>query len=260
MPSTLATHRRGATLAIVAAILLANPLYVGLFVEQPRPRSPTGYAATAVDPSTEDGQDTLIQHLGSDEILEVEFLEESRDAEQYRAPLRAAAVLRRARGNESVRVRDDAVALTLSRLGATSQFVTFHTDDPAAYYRFSVAQENDSVVVRLERATREAVARFIFHQDSIRYASLPGYQRETVDRVLAAGDSGYRPSNDEFVHLTDQVLLKGGTPYVFTERMHVDDFGVTARDLASGLLSALGFVLLLAAVIVTTLADRSASR
>lgn len=267
MASPLSHARRGAVLAILAALLLANPLYLGLFVEEPRPRSPTGYAATAVDPSTPDGQRTIIRALGSDDILDVDSLREANRyspyGPRYRGPDGAVRALERARENGSARVSNETVGFTLGRVAASYEFVVFpedadgDSDGEVTYYRLEAYQAADgSTVVTIDETTREAVARYILHQDAVLYSSLPRYQRESVENVLDAGQSGYRPYNDEFVDLTDNVVVTDDSYYVFSATMHVDDFGPSARDLGGGLLYLLGFLALLVAAVSTWLSIR----
>lgn len=261
MASPLDHARRGAVLAIIAAVLLSNPLYLGLFVEEPAPRSPTGYTASRVDPATPEGQETIIRAVGSDEILDIDHLAEvnrySPHGSVYRGANGSAVALRRARENGTTRVENGTVAFTLGRLAASYEFVAFHDDGDVRFYRFTVERTDGTTVVSVTNATRSAVARYILHQDVVLFTSLPEYQRETVTEVIQADRNGYRPSNDEFVQLTDNVVLKGDTFYVFREGIHVDDFGPSTRDLASIVLYALGLLLLLAAVASVLLASRA---
>jgi predicted metallopeptidase len=54
--------RIAAVLGIFAAALLANPAYVGLAIEEPRERSPTGDTATAIDPANESDQRLVVRN------------------------------------------------------------------------------------------------------------------------------------------------------------------------------------------------------
>lgn len=260
MGTPLTRARRGAVLALLAALLLANPLYVGLFVDEPESRSPTGYTAVAIDPGNAADQRTVVQAVGGDEVLQVDGLAEANEyspyGDRYRAPGDAAAVLRRARSDGSARTADADAAFTLRRVLANHRFVAATGGDARRYYRANLAETGNGVRVTLSPVNRSTVARSVLHGDATLYTSLPRYQRETVDAVLAADESGYRPYNDEFDELTDDVLVKGDTYYVFRAGIHVDDFGPTGRDLLSFGLYALGVLFALVAVVLAALSYR----
>lgn len=251
--------RRGAVLGLLAALLLANPLYVGLFVDAPRTRDPTGYVATPVDPSNASDQQTIIRRLGDEEILDVGTLRAAASDSQetrYRAPGRALSVLRQARENGTARTSHETASFTLHRVIASHRYVTFPHDDPGQYYRVAIEERNGAAVVTARPVDRATVARFLVYRDSRLYASLPTYQRETVDKVLAA-EYSYRPYNEEFEQLTDNLLIKDGTYYLFSTGIHADDFGISTRDLVSFGLSVLGALAFLAALGFTLLAART---
>lgn len=254
MASALRDARRGAVFGVLAALLLANPLYVGMLVDQPRSRSPTGYHAQAVDPANASDQQALLVHLGDEAVVDVEALANAREynpyGHRYRAPAKAAALLREAR-NGSVRTTDEDVAFTLRRLGASRRFVSVPDGEDDHYFELDVGEANGSTVVGLDPVDRATVARHVFYANARLYGSLPGYQRDTVDDVVAA-EGSYRPYNDEFVHLTDDVVVRNGTAYLFTARVHVDDFGPSTQALVSAALSLLGVLSLLVALVATS--------
>lgn len=263
--AALTRARRGALLAILAAALLANPLYVGLIVDQPRERSPTGYAATAVDPSTPEGRERILDAVGDDDVLAVHELADANEyspyGDEYRASGAAAEALRRARDADGDRARVDAedAAFTLGRVAANHRFVWFGEDRPA-YYRLDVTRTDDGgAVVALARTNRSAVVEYLVRRDAVLYDSLPEYRRETVDAVIAADESGYRPYDDGFYELTDRIVVKDGTYYVFRAAVHVDDFGFGPQAAASALLTLVGLVALLGAVGLTAWSFRTAA-
>jgi hypothetical protein len=251
---------RGALLAIVAALLLANPIYVGLFVDPPESRSPTGYAATAVDPANAADRGAILAALGDDEVLDVEELagenEYSPYGDRYRAPRRAAELLRRAAEDGTSRTDDADAAFTLRRVGAGYRYAAVGDGDSARFFRFSVGARDGATVVTTREVNRSTVAEYVVYSDARLYSSLPGYQRETVEKVIAADEGGYRPYNDEFHEVTDDLLVRNGTYYVFSAAVHADDFGPSARTLVELLLSLLGIVSLVAAAVLTALSYR----
>lgn len=255
--------RRGALFAIVAALLLANPLYVGPLVNDPeqRTRIATGYTATAVDPTNASGQRTIITSLGDDEILEIEEFasvnEYSYYGDRYRAPTEASALLRRATENGTVRTGNGTVAFTLARIAADYRFLAISGGESVRYFRFDVVT-GDGAVVTATPVNQSSVAWYIVYSDTRLYTSLPDYQRETIEKVIDANEYGYRPYNDGFVHLTDELVLKNDTYYVFSPAIHVDDFDVGAmvEAVLKLVLSLFGGLSLLAAVAFTTLSYR----
>lgn len=252
-PASLRHARRGAVFAMLAAVLLANPLYIGLFVDEPRQRSPVGYTAVAVDPASPEDQETIIAQLGDEEILDIDRLRGA-EGERYAAPTRAAEVLRQARDRGTTRTTGANVTFTLRRVEANHRYVVF--PETGRYYRFAVERRNNTTVVTTTPVNQSDVAQFLVHRDIRRYSSLPEYQRETVRKVIESDRAGYRPYNEEFTELTDALLRKDGTYYVFVQGIHVDDFGITTRDLLTAGLSALGVLSLLAGVLFTALAYR----
>jgi hypothetical protein len=261
MTTALTRARRGAALALVGALLLATPAYLGLVVEEPRSRSPTGYTATAVDPANASDQQTLLRTVGNDDVLVVEHLtRETGDAPyggKYRAPAVAADVLQRASTEGSATTGDPDAAFTLRRLLANHRYVATGDRDARQYYRADLADDGDGgVTVTLAPVDRATIARHVLHRDVTRYSGLPEYQRETVDEVLAAPRGGYRPYNERFGELTDDVLLKDGTYYVFRTGLHVDDFGSSTREPLALVLAVLGALSVLAGAALTGLSYR----
>ena len=254
---SLTRARSGAVLALVGALLLANPLYVGLLVDEPRSRSPTGYVGVPVDPANASDQATVIQRVGGDDVLALDELASANEyspyGDRYRAPAGAADVLRRARTDGSASTDDAEVAFTLRRVLASHRYVAVDDGEVPRYYRATVEESEASVAVTLTSVDRSTVARYVLQRDARLYSALPGYQRETVDAVLAHEGAGYRPYNDEFADLTDDVVVKDGTYYVFRAGVHADDFGPTGREVASLVLSALGALAFLIASVLTGL-------
>lgn len=260
-----ALARRGALLAVVAAVLLANPLYVGLVVDEPRERSPTGYTATAVDPGNATDQRLLLREVGGDDVLELEAFAGTNDyqpyGDAYRAPGEAAAVLRRAVDEGRTRADGDAVEFTLNRALASYRYVAVGgrpgaEDETARYYRVRAEVADGATVVTATEVDRRAVVRYVFHRDARLYASLPDYQKETVRNVVADDDYGYRPYNDEFVDLTGNVLVMDDAYYVFSTGVHADDFGPSTHGLVSGVLGLFGVLFLGAGAVLTVLSYR----
>ena len=253
---------RGAVLGIVAALLLANPAYVGLVMNEPRERSPTGYTATAITPTNASDQRTVVNRLGEEEVLTIAQLEDANEyspyGPRYEAPGRAADSLRTAVETGTARTTGDDVTFTLRRVGANYRYLRTHGDesDAARYHRFDVARVNGSTVVTTTRVNRSTVAQYLVYKDARLYTALPEYQRETVDEVIAADEYGYRPYNDEFHEITESVVVKDGTYYVFTVGVHVDDFGPSTKTVVSLLLAALGTLALVASIVFTLLATR----
>lgn len=258
MTTALTRARRGAALALVGALLLANPAYLGLVVDEPRSRSPTGYTATAIDPANTSDQQTLLRTVGNDEVLVVDHLTRETGGDpyggEYRAPGAAADVLRRASTEGSATTTDADSTLTLRRLLANHRYVATGDRDARQYYRADLADDGDGgVTVTLAPVDRATVARHVLYRDVVRYSGLPPYQRETVDEVLAAPRGGYRPYNDQFGELTDDVLLKDGTYYVFETGIHADDFGPSTKGALALLLGVAGALAVLAGAALTGL-------
>jgi hypothetical protein len=252
--------RRAALLAIVAALLLANPLYVGAVVDEPPSRSPTGYTATAVDPTNASDQRRLIRAVGGDDVVSVAELADANEyqphGDAYRAPGRAATLLRTAAADGAAHTDDADAGFTLHRVGASYRYVAVDGTNGTRYYRVGVGTTGGGTTVTATAVDRATVARGVLYADARLYASLPAYQRETVDAVIAADESGYRPYNDEFVDLTDDVLVKDDAYYVFSAGVHVDDFGPSRQWIVEALLTLLGLVSLVAAAVLTAVSFR----
>lgn len=251
--------RIGAVLAILAALLLANPMYAGLFTEN-RERQPTGYAAVPVDPSTSDDQRAIVQQLGTDEILHVASMEDgygSPYGRTYRAPRRAGSLLRQARTAGNASTTAHATSRTLHRIAANYEFVVFEKNDEPSYYRIRIATQSNGTVVSLTPADLSAVAAYVVDSDAILLSSLPSYQRETFRKLKDAGEYGYRPYSDEVHDMTDNLVVQDDTYYLLEERIHVDDFNILPALVRLGF-TGLGIVLLLGAVLSTAKSFRSA--
>ena len=260
MGNPVTRARRAAILALLASLLLANPLYVGLFFEEPRHRSPTGYSTKVIDPTIGPDAKVVIRELGDDEVLYVETLldrsDYNREGSQYEAPMETAVLLQEAQVNTSVTTDREDVSFTLHRLDANFQFAAFDSADGTQFSRFEVEERNGSTVVTTHTASRSAVAEYIVYDDARLYSALPGDEQRVVDKVISAEDYGYRPYEDEdFGHLIDDLVVKNGTYYVFVDAIHVDDFGFDVRTVASFLLYASGLVLFLIAAVLTALTD-----
>ncbi len=249
---------RGALLGVLAALLLVNPAYVGLAVDDPEPRSSRGYTATEVDPTNVTDQRLLVRRFGDSAVLSVDEFADANEyspyGPRYRTPRESAALLRTATEEGTTGTDSDRVAFTLERVGASHRFLRVG-DDPAQYYRFDVTTEDERTLVTTEAVNRWTVARHVFHANARLYSSLPGYQRETVDAVVAAEDY-YRPTNDEFHEVTESVVVDGERYYVFSASVSVDDFGPSTRGLVSLVLSGLGALALLGSVAFTLEATR----
>jgi hypothetical protein len=258
---SLTRARRGAVLALVGALLLANPAYLGLVVDEPRSRSPTGYTGTPIDPANASDQRTLLRTVGGDDVLSVdEFAganEYSPYGDTYRAPRAAADALRRAVESGTATTDDPDAAFTLRRALANHRYVATGERDARQYYRADLDDGDDGLTVTVTPVNRSTVARHVLYSDVVLYSGLPEYQRETVDEVVAADELGYRPYNDEFGELTDQVVRKDGTYYVFETAIHADDFGPSTKGLLALLLAALGALSVLAGAALTGLSYRS---
>lgn len=245
---------RGALLGILAALLLVNPTYVGVVVDDPESRTPTGYTATEITLTNATDQRALITELGDDEVLDAEQFADANEyspyGDRYRAPAEAAERLRTAAADGTATTDAADVRFTLQRIGANYRYLRLGDGDATRYYRFDVTGESEQVVVAAEAVNRSTVARHVFYRDARQYSSLPGYQRETVDAVVTADDY-YRPTNDEFHEVTRSVVVRDGQPYVFEAAIHVDDFGPSAKSLVSLALSGLGVLALFVSVAFT---------
>ena len=245
---------RGAVLGILAALLLVNPVYVGVVLDEPESKSPTGYTATEITPTDATDQRLLVTHLGDDEVVDVgQFADANEYAhygDRYREPEEAAKRLRTAAEDGVVRADREDVRFTLERVGASYRYLRLGDGDATRYYRFAVDRAGDETVVTAEAVNRSTVAQHVLSRDSRLYSSLPGYQKETVDAVIAADDY-YRPTNDEFHEVARSVVVKDGRYYVFRASIHVDDFGFSTKSLVVLALRGLGVLSLFASVAFT---------
>lgn len=256
MADAVSRARRATVLALVGGLLVANPLYLGFFVEEPRPRSPTGYTANVIDPTITPEAPLVIDRLGEDEVLDLSRLQDDSTLEPtgttYEEGAAAASAIRAAVENGTTTTDQDAVAVTLNRLDAHFEFVATDSGGTPTYHRFEVEKSDERTIVTAGNASKTAVARYIVSDDMRRYSALSPSQQAAVDKVLEAGDYGYRPYQDAgFDSIRDNVIVKDGTYYVFAERIHADDFIFSGRFLVGGILSVLGVVLMLIAVVVT---------
>lgn len=256
-----ATARRGAVLALVAVVLLSNPMYVPHLVDEAESQSGTSYGAFPVDPGNYSDQERIERAVGEDDVVDVEGLAGANEhavyGDEYEAPRAAAAVLERAIETGNASTGDADAAFTLRRVAAVHEFALADADT-RTYYRIDAEASGNATgsttaaTVTAERVTRDAVADYLVHRDAVLYTSLPGYQRDTLDEAVEAGDRGYLPQeNEQLWELTDDVVVRNDTYYVVEPVAAVDDFGPSPRRTASLLLSGLGALAALAAVVLT---------
>lgn len=256
MADAVSRARRATVLALIGGLLVANPLYVGLFVDESRSRVPTGYTSQVVDPTITPEAAMVIDRLGHDEVLPVSWFGERPTMGpldyRYEEAEAAADVLREAIENGQATTDSEAVGFTLSRLDAHFQFVSSHDGETPAYHRFEVASRNGTTVVTAAETTETAVARYIVHDDARRYPALSQSQQRAIDQILEADDYGYRPYQDAgFEEIHDAVIVKDGTYYVFAESVHVDDFNFGGPALIGGVLTLVGLLLMVVAAVVS---------
>jgi hypothetical protein len=264
-----ATARRGAVLALVAVVLLANPIYVPHLVDEDESQSGTSYGAFPVDPGNASDQRRIERAVGDDDVVDVAALADANEqavyGDEYAAPEAAAAALERAIETGNASTSDADAAFTLRRVAAVHEFALADAD-ARTYYRIdagpagnATGDEAAAATVTAERASRGAVADFLVHRDAVLYASLPESQRAAVEEAIAAGDRGYLPEDSEALWgLTDDIVVRDDTYYVVEPVAAVDDFGPSTRRLASLLLSGLGALAAVAALVLTARSYRTA--
>ncbi|MUV61318.1 hypothetical protein [Halobacterium sp. CBA1126] len=259
-----ARARRAAVLALLAAVLLVNPVYVPHLVDAEESASGTTYDASAVDLANAGDRERLVYAVGQDDVVDVNDLAEANEhavyGDEYRVPEAAAGVLERATENGTASTSDADASFTLRRVAANHEFAVVG-DDSQRYYRIDAAASGNETSVTATEATREAVARYLVHHDAVLYASLPEHQRAAVDAVVEAGDTGYMPESGERLwELTDSVVVRDDTYYVVQPSGVADDFGPSPRGFARLALNAVGALAFLAALVLTVLAYRRPER
>lgn len=249
----MAAHaRRGAVLALLAVVLVANPLYVPHVTPDP-PESDGGtqYEVHAVDPGNPDDDELVYRTVGEERVLSVpEFVENDYD---YDEPGPAASVLYRALDDGSATATDPAVSRTLYRAVGGHQFVANETGLDAAFYRVTLtaaANESDAIDVTAERVDRATVLRAVLYADAERYESLFDREQAIVDDAIEDGHCDATDLGD----LTRGAVVRNDTAYVFEHAGHVDSFGFSTRGVVGFVLSALSVPVFLAALAFTALA------
>jgi hypothetical protein len=263
-----ARARRAAVLALVAVVLLSNSLYVGALVGHSTSEShaSTAYTATAVDPANASHHDNIVRAVGQDDVVDVDELGAANDytryADEYRSAEAAAAVIRRAiESGGAANTSDPDTAFTLQRLAARHRYAVTNRSTAPTYYRIDAAAADGVTSVTAEEVSSGTVAEYLVYRDARLYSGLPERQRDAVDETVSAGEHGYRPVEAEYLrNVADRVLVRDGTYYVFSVAGHADDFGFSARGVASLVLSALGTFAFLAAVLLTALSYARARR
>lgn len=260
-----ARDRYAALLAVLAVVLVANPMYVGLgFSGGGESRSPTAYTATPVDPTNESNHDLLVFAVGDDDVVDVDEFANANEyaphGDEYRAPADAAAVLEDAVESGSAATSDADAAFTLRRVVAAHRYAAAG-DDPRSYYRLDASTDGDAVTVTAANASRTELVDYLVHRDAVLYTGLPEHQRDAVDAAIDAGSLEYRPvQDDHLAALTDDVVVRDDAYYVVREAGHVDSFGPSMRDLVSLALTGLGWLAFLAAVVLLASSYVSARR
>lgn len=251
----MAAHaRRGAVLALLAVVLVANPLYVPHVTPEPSESgSGTVYDVHAVDPGNPDDHELVYRTVGEERVLAVpEFVENDYD---YDEPGPAAGVLYRALDDGSATATDPGVSRTLYNAVGGHQFVANGTGLDAAFYRVTLTAADDgseAVDVTAERVDRATVLRAVLYADAERYESLFDREQEIVDDAIEDGHGDGSDLGD----LTRGTLLRNDTAYVFEHMGHVDSFGFSTRGVVGLALSALSVPVFLAALAFTALAFR----
>lgn len=249
----MAAHaRRGAVLALLAVVLVANPLYVPHVTSDP-PEADGGavYEVHAVDPANSSDHETIYRTVGEERVLSVpEFVVNDHD---YDEPGPAGSVLYRALDDGSATATDPGVSRTLYRAVGSHQFVANESGGSAAFYRVTLtAADNGSAAVEVtaERVDRATVIRTVLYADAERYESLFDYEQETVSEAIASGHGSATDLGD----LTRGAVVRNDTAYVFEHAGHVDHFGFSTRGVVGLVLSALSVPVFLAALAFTALA------
>jgi len=246
--------RRGAVLALLAVVLVANPLYVPHVTPDP-PESDGGtqYRVHAVDPGNASDHEQIYGAVGDDRVLTVsEFATSDYD---YGEPGPAAAVLHEALDDGSATATDPVVARTLYRAVGDSEVVANETGVDAAFYRVSLTaagEDGDAVDVAAEPVGRETAMRTMLYADAELYESLFEPQQQVVDEAIEAGHG----AATDFGDLTRGAVVRNDTAYVFEHAGHVDSFRFATRGVLGLVLSALSVPVFLAALVLTALSFR----
>lgn len=253
--SGIAAHaRRGAVLALLAVVLVANPLYVPHVTPDPS-ESDGGavYEVHAVDPGNPDDRERIYRTVGDDGVLAVpEFVENDRD---YDEPGPAVSVLYRALDDGSATASDPGVSRTLYNAVGGHQFVANETGLDAAFYRVTLTAADDgreAVDVTAERVDRATVLRTVLYADAERYEALFDHEQEVVDEAIASGHCTATDLGD----LTRGAVVRDDTAYVFEHAGHVDSFRFATRSVVGFVLSALSVPVFLVALAFTALSFR----
>jgi hypothetical protein len=236
-------------LFIVGLLLLPGPVYAGVVDSLDRDRVATGYGAERVDLEDPETRERLTERFDADVTVTLAHVAEPYAADEYRAQNRTVSVLRRAyRGNESVRVTDDAVQADVTGLAQNASFLRPDFDHEPR--RLVVDRSDDALVVGTHAANASERFAAIRAATVVHYDTLPSAERATVETVLNASlgeERGYyRPYRDE-PHPFPAVVEKGGEHYLIRPVVTVDDFG--PDGFLAGLVgSGVGLVCLLGAV------------
>ncbi|MCG1004366.1 MULTISPECIES: hypothetical protein [Halobacterium] len=248
-----ARARRAAVLALLAAVLLVNPLYVPHLADDGDSRSANVYSTTAVDPADASGQATIIRALGDDGVVETTSLtgEYAAQSDEYRASSPAAVVLERAIESGNASTNDTDTAFTLHRIAANHRYVVTDRDAAPPYYRIGVNATDNTTTVSATAVDRETVARHLVHRDAVLYTSLSDRQRDAFDATVA-DPQGHRPAETGLLDdLTGRVVVKDGTYYVLRHEGHVDSISLSPGGGLTFLLYGLGMFAFLAAFLLT---------
>ncbi|MGB9964477.1 hypothetical protein [Halobacterium hubeiense] len=244
--------RDAAVLALVAAVLLANPLYVPVLPADDS-RSANVYSATTVDPAQASDHATIVRAVGEDDVVELAALtdEHAGHAGEYRRPVAAAVLLERAIEAGNATASDAETAFTLHRVTANYRYAVTDFGAGPRYYHIKATASDGTTTVSAAAVDGETVAQHLIHRDAVRYSSLPERQRAAVDAVLADPDS-HRPAHaGVFGDLTERVVAKDESYHVLEHEGHVDSIGGSPFGGPSVLLTGLGALAFLAALVLT---------
>lgn len=251
----MSTHaQRGAILGILAALLLANPLYMSFLFADGSERSDMVYRAEEITLSNSTDRDILITRLGDEEVLEYQKFERLRytSSERFARPQRIAKLLRDARSGNTLSIDHPTVRSDFRYIKFNYRYVRFEEDQ---LYRLNITQSDSTTLLRLAQVDETTVATYLAVKDRLLYDGLSSRQQEVVDNIIHHGDA-YQPLEIEARPPTERLIWKDGTYYLIYGSD--DGFSInTLPFLVSVGLSVLGAVALLGAVGFTTLSFRS---
>ncbi|WP_435096471.1 hypothetical protein [Halarchaeum sp. P4] len=217
----------GVALLLVAAVLAANPLYVGALTGPER--VPTGYEATAMNATNPTDRTLLVNAYGRDVVLDADAVGHAYTDYDYRAPAATHDAIQRALRDGTATTTNASVAMDLRALDARYAYLEGAEGGP--YYAMTVTGNESATTLRLDERNGTRVARAVLDNETVAWSSLSAAQRATVDEILAS-DGYYRPYRGEAVPETPLLVERNDTVYGVRATVSVDGSPVFGTSVA----------------------------